>query len=86
MADKKIANKHQKSKSMKKELKYLEIIKLQKKELDQIITETRQDITTLRYNTKLGDVQNVHACNLKKKYLARLLTAKHTVGNFREER
>lgn len=56
-------------------LKYSDISKLSHEDLVKKINETKQELAVLKYNTKLGDVQNVHAYKYKRRYMARLLTA-----------
>lgn len=87
MADKKTTTKPKavKKESIKKDIKYSDMLKLELKQLKSIIDETKRDIDVLRYNSKLGDVQNIHAYNSKRKYMAKLLTALNAKDNLKEE-
>ena len=87
MADKKTPAKKAVTKKDKSEnAKYSELIKMSLKELNSKVNATKKDLEVLKYNTRLGDVQNVRAYKYKRRYLAKLLTAFNSKKQLEEDK
>jgi len=69
-----------------KPVQFSELVKMDSKQLNTMISEIKVDIANLQYNTKLGDVQNVHACRNQRKQLARVCGALNQVSSSKEEK
>ncbi len=74
MADKKTATKAAPVKKAKK-LAFSELTAMKRDDLVSKVSELREEITTLRRGMHNGEVQNVRAAGVKKRELARVLTA-----------
>jgi ribosomal protein L29 len=74
MADKKATVKATPAKKAKK-VAFSDLTAMKREDLVSKISELREEITTLRRGMHNGEVQNVRAAGVKKRELARVLTA-----------
>lgn len=63
------------SKTIQKTEKKVDYKALDRKELTKLLVKLREEATTLKRNSLIGDVQNVHAYIYKRRDIARILTA-----------
>lgn len=65
--------------------KIVDLKALSAPELAKKVASLRLEAIELKRGTKVGDVQNVHAYGVKRKELARALTAQNTVAEKEEK-
>lgn len=78
MADKKATTKAAPKKATK--VAYSDLTSMKREDLLSKVSELREEITTLRRGMHNGEVQNVRAAGVKKRELARVLTALSVVS------
>jgi ribosomal protein L29 len=72
--------------STKTDLKVKNIKNLDLKGLAKRLSEFKAEADTLKRNTLMGDVQNVHAYLAKRREIARTLTAMKALNSLEEEK
>ncbi|HUD03443.1 MAG TPA: 50S ribosomal protein L29 [Patescibacteria group bacterium] len=75
-----------KKSTFKANLKTKDIITLDSKDLTKKLHELKVEADTLKRNTIVGDVQNIHAYLVKRREVARVLTAIKAKTALKEEK